>query len=163
MENHTAHLSMGANMGDRKTNINKGIAFLTKIATICNTSPFYETQPVDFLDQEWFINIVVKIETRLDPFQLLNTLKTIEKKVGRKESSIRFRPRILDIDIIFFDKEIIHTPDLIIPHPRMHERCFVLQPLCDINPEIIHPILGRPVNSLLEDLNDPIQKVRKYL
>ncbi len=161
-EKHMVHLSMGSNMGDRKANIKRGITFLKETAIVLDTSLFYETQPVDFLEQEWFLNIAVKMETPLNPFQLLKEIKSIEKRVGRKESNIRFGPRILDIDIIFFDKEIINTSDLIIPHPRMHERCFVLQPLCAIEPEMVHPVSGKHLSSLMKNLNDPNQKVVEY-
>lgn len=153
---------MGSNMGDRKANIRKGLTMLEETAAICSISPYYETQPVDFTDQDWFINIALKIETRMAPFQLLREIKTIEQKAGRKESCIRFGPRMLDIDIILFGSEVVKTPELVVPHPRMHERCFVLEPLCAIDPDIIHPILGKNIHMLLKDLDDPNQKVRKH-
>lgn len=162
-KHHIAYLSLGANLGDRESNIRNGLTLLEKAAVIRCISPFYETQPVDYTDQGWFINIAVKIETRLDAFELLKEIKAIECKAGRKKAGIRFGPRMLDMDILLFDDAVMSTPELTVPHPRMHERCFVLAPLCDINPDIIHPVLGKNIHTLLKDLNDPDQKVRKYL
>ena len=112
--------------------------------------------------QDWFVNIAVKIETTLDPFQLIKKLKKIEADSGRTSDGIRFGPRILDMDIIYYDELVYKSPELEIPHPRMHERCFVLKPLCDIDPEIVHPLLGKKINDLLDNLNNEEQKVIPY-
>jgi len=117
---------------------------------------------VDYKDQDWFINYAVKIETELDPFQLLERIQTIQRKAGRIHDKIRFGPRILDLDIILYDGVVIHSAQLIVPHPRMHERRFVLQPLCDIDPTIIHPVLRMEVQSLLNTLDDKTQRIRQY-
>jgi 2-amino-4-hydroxy-6-hydroxymethyldihydropteridine diphosphokinase len=114
------------------------------------------------MDQDWFVNIAVKIETTLDPFQLIKKLKKIETDSGRIADTIRFGPRILDMDIILYDDMVIDSKDLIIPHPRMHERCFVLKPLCDIDSEIIHPLSGKKIKALLDNLNNEGQKVIPY-
>lgn len=159
-----AYISIGSNIGDRASNCNRAIACLEESDSIqpLTQSLFYLTEPVDYLDQEWFINAVVKIETQLDPFELLTTLKQIEEKVGRTSSSIRFGPRVLDMDIIFYSDAVLKTQNLVIPHPRMHNRCFILAPLCDIDPDIVHPVFKKSVQQLLEDLNDPHQKVLPY-
>ena len=102
-------------------------------------------------------------QTILDPFQLLNTLNAIERRAGRRIDKIRFGPRVLDMDIIFYDQLVIHSTKLIIPHPRMHKRRFVLQPICDIDPEIIHPILKKNMQYLLDSLKDKGQGVEPYL
>ena len=109
-------------------------------------------KPVDYQDQDWFVNAVIKIGTSLDPFQLLDRLKTIEKDAGRSQEGIRSGPRTLDLDIIFFDDRVMNTARLVVPHPRMHVRRFVLRPICDIDPTIMHPGLGQNVQDLLNQL-----------
>jgi 2-amino-4-hydroxy-6-hydroxymethyldihydropteridine diphosphokinase len=125
-------------------------------------SRIYQTEPVDYLDQDWFINIVVKIETLLDPSRLLRRLQSIQRKAGRWQNSIRFGPRVLDLDIIFYDAVVIHSAQLVIPHPRMHKRRFVLQPLCDIDPAIMHPVLKTDVRTLQNRLDDNEQRIIEY-
>jgi 2-amino-4-hydroxy-6-hydroxymethyldihydropteridine diphosphokinase len=105
---------------------------------------------------------VAKIETDLDPLSLLNVLKSIERAAGRVKDTIRFGPRILDLDIILYDNLVMDTPPLSVPHPRMHKRRFVLKPLCDIDPNIIHPVLHRTMESLLEDLDEKGQRIIEY-
>ncbi|MBW2742236.1 MAG: 2-amino-4-hydroxy-6-hydroxymethyldihydropteridine diphosphokinase [Deltaproteobacteria bacterium] len=116
MEKHTAYISVGSNIGDKLLNCRKGISALTKSgkSVIIGQSNFYKTEPVDYTDQDWFFNSVVKIETTLDPFQLLYELKIIEKDAGRTEDQIRYGPRILDLDIIFYDNIVINSSELII-------------------------------------------------
>ena len=115
-----------------------------------------------YTDQDWFINLVVKIETLLDPYRLLGRLQSIQRKAGRLQDSIRFGPRVLDLDIIFYDEMVINSTQLVIPHPRMHKRRFVLQPLCDINPAIMHPVLKTDVRTLLNRLDDNEQRIIEY-
>jgi 2-amino-4-hydroxy-6-hydroxymethyldihydropteridine diphosphokinase len=117
---------------------------------------------LDYLDQDWFVNYVVQIETQLEPLQLLHSIRTIQKEAGRKRDKIRFGPRILDLDIILYDVLTMNTSDLTIPHPRMHKRRFVLQPLCDINPKLIHPVLDMDMQSLLNALDDEKQRIQPY-
>jgi 2-amino-4-hydroxy-6-hydroxymethyldihydropteridine diphosphokinase len=105
---------------------------------------------------------VVKIETTLDPFQLLYELKIIEKDAGRTEDQIRYGPRILDLDIIFYDNIVIKSSELIIPHPKMHKRRFILKPICDIKPKFIHPVLKMDMQYLLNNLDDKEQRVIQY-
>jgi 2-amino-4-hydroxy-6-hydroxymethyldihydropteridine diphosphokinase len=122
----------------------------------------YQTEPVDYKDQDWFVNYVVKIETTLDPISLLDTLKFIERDAGRTRDAVRFGPRLLDLDIIFYDAMVVDTLKLVIPHPRMHKRRFVLKPICDIDPDIIHPVFHRTMQSLLEDLAAKDQRITEY-
>ena len=161
---HLAYLSIGSNLKDRHSNCLKGIHLLgeTEAVRVLEQSPFYMTKPVDYLEQEWFINGVVKIKTTLDPLPLLKVLQKIEKKIGRKSDGIRFGPRILDMDIIFYDDSALNHAELVIPHPRMHKRCFVLKPLCDIDPGIVHPVLKKTVQSLLLNIDDRDQEVIPY-
>lgn len=120
------------------------------------------TEPVDYEDQDWFINAVIKISTALDPFQLLDVLKSVEKNMGRRKETLRFGPRMIDLDIILYDNAVINTSGLTVPHPRMHRRRFVLQPLCDIDASVIHPVFRRDMQYLLNHLAPGEQKVVQY-
>ena len=164
MENHTAYIGAGSNIGNKFLNCQNGIDALIKSgqAVLKDQSRFYKTEPVDYNDQDWFVNCVVKIETTLDPLQLLNKLKSIERDAGRLNDPIKFGPRILDLDIIFFDDLVTNSSGLIIPHPRMHKRRFVLRPVCDIDPKIVHPVLKKDVQYLLDMLNENEQRVVEY-
>ncbi len=146
-------ISIGSNLGDKKANCEKALAAIEKngIATVLSVSRYYRTEPVDFTDQAWFVNAAACIETELPPEDLLAELKRTEKELGTVSKEIRFGPRIIDIDILLYDGLVVDSKDLIIPHERMHERVFVLKPLCDIDSELIHPVLKRPVNALLKD------------
>jgi len=161
---HTVYISVGSNMGDKLANCKSGIRSLTSSGgnLLEKVSGFYRTEPVDFRDQDWFVNAAVRIATSLGPMALLKELQSIQLSAGRKKSRVRFGPRILDLDIIFFDDCIINTPDLIVPHPRMHKRRFVLQPICDIDSGIIHPLLKRNMRDLLDSLDDNGQGVLAY-
>lgn len=164
MVNHKAYISIGSNIGDKCGNCLKGIALLrgSGTATLKKQSRFYRTEPVGYKDQDWFINAVVCIGTTMDPHGLFQQLKDIEATVGRKAEAIRFGPRILDLDILFYDDGIVDTPDLVIPHPRLHKRRFVLQPFCDIDPNKVHPVLKMDMQDLLGKLNDHDEKVVLY-
>lgn len=164
MERHTAYISVGSNIGNKLLNCQKGLSALTESdkSIIIGQSNFYKTEPVDYTDQDWFINSVVKIETILDPFQLLYELKTIEKNTGRTDDRIRYGPRILDLDIIFYDDIIINSSDLIIPHNRMHKRRFILKPVCDIDPKLVHPVFKMDMQYFLDNLDDKEQGVFQY-
>ncbi|MDJ0811982.1 MAG: 2-amino-4-hydroxy-6-hydroxymethyldihydropteridine diphosphokinase [Desulfobacterales bacterium] len=158
---HTVFISVGANLGDKIANCRFGIARLTALpgVTACTTSPFYRTAPVDYFDQDWFVNAAVRIATHLAPLELLEQIGTIQKQAGREDQKIRFGPRVLDLDIIFYDSQVVRSPQLEIPHPRMHKRRFVLQPICDIDPKFIHPLQGQPVQMLLDQLDDDEQEI----
>jgi 2-amino-4-hydroxy-6-hydroxymethyldihydropteridine diphosphokinase len=158
---HTAFISAGSNLGDKLRNCRDGIRALTQHARcrILGQSRIYHTEPLDYRDQDWFINLVVKIKTDLDPFALLAQIIRIQRRAGRLQDAIRFGPRILDLDILLFDDLVIRSPDLTIPHPRMHQRRFVLKPICDIDPLCIHPVLKLEMISLLHRLDNRAQKV----
>jgi 2-amino-4-hydroxy-6-hydroxymethyldihydropteridine diphosphokinase len=161
---HTAYISAGSNIGNRLLNCQSSITALTASGTsfLKDRSEFYLTEPVDYLDQDWFINFAVKIETTLDPYQLLNELRGIETLAGRTDSNVKFGPRILDLDIIFYDDLVESSKKLAIPHPRMHKRHFVLKPICDIDPTLVHPVLKKDMQYLLDNLDDGGQKVVRY-
>jgi 2-amino-4-hydroxy-6-hydroxymethyldihydropteridine diphosphokinase len=158
---HTAFVGVGSNLGQKQDNCLRGIAALTSggHSRLLNQSRLYRTEPVDYLDQDWFVNCAVLIETRLDPFELLAVLQDIQKHAGRVQDAVRFGPRILDMDVIFYDEAVIDHPNLILPHPRMHLRKFVLKPLCDMDPTLRHPILDRTVRQLLDNLEEAGQGV----
>lgn len=163
MQKHIAILSVGSNIGDKLANCKNGIAALTEdgATELVAQSAFYKTPPVDYTEQDWFINAAVKIETTLSPEELLRSNQRIQSFAGREKDTIRFGPRILDIDIIFYDDQIIDKPDLEIPHPRAHKRRFVLQPICDIDREIVHPVLKKSVQILLDSLQDDSQGIER--
>lgn len=160
MGKHTAYISAGSNIGDKLLNCKNGLSALagSGAAVIKAWSHFYKTSPVGYIDQDWFVNAAVKIETELSPSELLNEMVSIQAKAGRSSDSVRFGPRILDLDIIFYDDVVIELSGLTIPHPRMHERRFVLEPLCDIDPDLIHPVLKKDIRYLLDILDDAGQK-----
>jgi 2-amino-4-hydroxy-6-hydroxymethyldihydropteridine diphosphokinase len=158
---HIAFVSVGSNLGDKLGNCLKGIAALADSGhnEVVGVSRFFRTSPVDYTQQDWFVNAAVKIKTALDPTALLDELVSIQRRAGRKAGAIRFGPRVLDLDILLYDALVMHAPQLEIPHPRMHKRAFVLRPICDIEPAVIHPVLGKSAADLLENLDDEAQQV----
>jgi len=158
---HQAYIGMGSNLGHRVDNCRKALGALAacKGCVLEAESPLYETEPVDFEDQSWFVNSVARVRTCLEPDALLQQLQAIERAMGRRPGGPKFGPRILDLDILFFNDWIVHTTDLQFPHPRLHQRRFVLKPLCDIAPELVHPVLGETIRSLLSNLEDGEKRV----
>jgi 2-amino-4-hydroxy-6-hydroxymethyldihydropteridine diphosphokinase len=148
------YLSLGSNIGDRAANLNAAIAALPEAGfRVRSVSSFYETEPVDYLQQEWFLNRVVEGETELAAGALLAKLREIEARIG-SEKIIAKGPRILDIDILLYGDETIATPELQIPHPRMTQRRFVLVPLAEIAPELRHPSWNATAKELLAATSD---------
>ena len=146
-----AYLGLGTNLGDRKENLSKAIEAISLKMSISKQSSLYETTAWGYTEQPDFLNQVIQVETDLSPLRLLNFLKKTELKLGRVEN-FRYGPRLIDIDILFYDDLVITTSRLQIPHPKITERAFVLVPLNEIAPGYIHPILKKTVAELLVEL-----------
>lgn len=147
----TVYLSMGSNIGDRRSHLQEAIHRTKKLGAIKVVSSFYETEPVDFADQPWFLNCVVGLETSAPPERLMVELLKIEQNMGRLRMQSK-GPRLIDIDILLFGDRVIDRPELKIPHPAMHRRRFVLEPLAEIAPRATHPLLRKSVSELLDAL-----------
>lgn len=149
---HTVYLALGTNLGDRLANLKAGIAALAPEVLPRACSPVYETPPWGYTRQEKFLNQVVRAETGLAPEALLEVLKRKEARLGRKPT-FRYGPRLIDVDILFYDDLVYESPALTIPHPRLAERAFVLLPLADLAPDLRHPISGARVREMLSGVD----------
>jgi len=160
MENHIVYLALGSNLGDRLANLKQAISSLTPQLDVKTKSQVYETPPWGFEDQPKFLNQVIKAQTYLDPEPLLKHLKRLEVALGRQESFPN-GPRLIDIDLLFYDDLVLNKPFLVIPHPRLHERGFVLLPLMDIAPDLVHPVHKKTVQELAAQVN--VQGIEKFV
>ena len=154
------YLSLGSNMGNRQENLDWALDLLSQRVRLGKVSSIYETEPIGNINQPRFLNIVCEAYTRLDPTQLLALAKVIETKMGRTGKSNDSRP--IDVDILFYGDQVVDTPELVIPHPLLHERAFVLIPLAEIAPELVHPVMGKTVMELKKTLTTPVQGVLKW-
>lgn len=147
----TVYLGLGANLGDREQNIRRALELLSAKVSIEQVSSFYETDPVGYLAQPRFINAVCRGTTHLPLVELLALAKEIEAALGRVRSFPN-APRPIDIDILFYGNQVVRSPQLTVPHPRLEERAFVLLPLAEIAPELVHPVSGRKIKELREEI-----------
>jgi 2-amino-4-hydroxy-6-hydroxymethyldihydropteridine diphosphokinase len=155
----TVYLSIGSNVGDRETHLARALERLAENdVRVLRTSGVYETEPRDVPDQSWFLNQVVEAETELFPIQLLSRLQKIERALGRLPALPK-GPRTIDLDILLYGSAIVSVPDLDIPHPRMTDRRFVLEPLAELAPELRHPRTGQTVKEMLAQVGN--QKVHR--
>jgi len=148
----TVYLGLGSNMGDRQRNLDKALEFLSQRLRMGKISSIYDTEPVGDASQPRYLNLVLQAYTRLEPMPLLALVKGIETKLGRVGKS--GAPRFIDIDILLYGDKVIETPELVIPHPKMTERAFVLVPLDEIAPDLVHPVSGKTIRELLKGLTE---------
>ncbi|HUV45489.1 MAG TPA: 2-amino-4-hydroxy-6-hydroxymethyldihydropteridine diphosphokinase [Dehalococcoidia bacterium] len=156
----SAYLCLGSNLGDREKNLTRALSLLSQEVKLEKVSSIYETAPVGYKEQPLFLNMVCQGATNLNPQELLSLAKAIESRMGRAPSFPN-APRLIDIDILFYDNKIIKTKDLTIPHPRLTDRAFVLVPLAEIAPELVHPELGKSITGLASNIKGQ-SEVRKY-
>lgn len=155
-----AYLGLGSNLGHREENIARALELLGRRVGIERISSIYETEPVGYREQPWFLNAVCRVSTMLEPFDLLRLVKEVEGELGRIPSFTN-GPRIIDIDILLYGDEVLQANDLTIPHPRLAERPFVLVPLAEIAPELVHPVVKRTIEQLLQEVQSSHQ-VRRW-
>jgi 2-amino-4-hydroxy-6-hydroxymethyldihydropteridine diphosphokinase len=149
---HSVYIALGSNLGDRSGNLEAAVEALSPSVRVLLRSPIYETPPWGYTDQPDFLNQVIQAETELSPQDLLSDLKKIEEQLGR-QPTIQYGPRKIDLDILFYDDLLLESPSLTIPHPQLAERAFVLLPLADLAPDLLHPVLGITIDELLSNVN----------
>ena len=155
-----AYLSLGSNVGDREANLRKAIARLGEFGRVDAVSSFYETEPVEVVDQPWFLNCALKLLTKFGAEELLAGALAIERSMGRERTRPK-GPRLIDIDIVLYGDNVINAPGLTIPHPGVAERLFVLTPLAEIAPQALHPTLKKSVRELRDSLRPDSPVVRR--
>jgi len=156
----TVYLALGTNLGNRADNLHRALDALRRTFTVEAVSPWYETEPAYVLDQPRFYNLVCRATTTLKPLDVLRALKQMESDLGRLVA-VRYGPRVIDLDLLFYDDVILDRPEITVPHPRLPERAFVLVPLADIAPKLMHPKLGLTVSDLRDRLESEFSTVRQ--
>ena len=156
----TAYIGIGSNLGDKLENCKRAVELMGQIpdSYVTAQANYYQTEPVGVTDQDWYLNTVVSLSTALSPHSLLEKLLEIELLLGRVRKQ-KWEARIIDLDILLFDLEIIKSENLNVPHPLMHQRRFVLRPMIDLSPELKHPLLNKTMAELLDELKDDNHKI----
>jgi len=159
----TVYLSLGSNMGEREDRLRQALEILEREnVTVTKRSSVYETAPQDVADQPWFLNMVIECRTTLLPLQLMSLLLGIEREIGRvRQAGVRRGPRPIDLDILLFSDAVIQLPELSVPHPRMLQRRFVLEPLLEIAPHLKYPVDGKPLRGYLAATMDQVVRIRR--
>jgi len=160
IETVTVYLGLGSNMGDRRENLERALEYLSQRLGVIVKSSIYDTEPMENPSQPRFLNMVCQAKTMLQPEDLLTLAKGIERKMGRQPGRTN-SPRPIDIDILFYGDKVINTPGLVIPHPRMNYRAFVLVPLAEIAPTLVHPVTKKTAKEMLWDIKKGVQDVLK--
>jgi 2-amino-4-hydroxy-6-hydroxymethyldihydropteridine diphosphokinase len=156
------YLGIGTNLGNRENNINEALELIKEhIGPVKKASSLYETEPWGFKSKNDFLNMVAEVETKLKPSGLLGRILMIEAQMGRFRGEKKYSSRLIDIDILLYGEKILKAKSLVIPHPKMHERRFVLVPFCEIVPDLVHPKLGKTIKALLKECSDK-SRVKKY-
>ena len=156
----TVHLSLGSNLGDRRANLEAALTRLGELGQVLAVSSYYETEPVEAPRQPWFLNCAVSLETELMPRKFLARMLALEQSLGRRRLPGK-GPRTIDLDILLFGNSVVHARGLTIPHPAMHQRRFVLEPLTEIAPDARHPVFKRTVRELRDSLPPSAGAVRR--
>ena len=158
----TVYIGIGSNLGDPYENCIRAVEVIRghPFCEIKALSPFYRTEPVGIEGGNWFINAVLSVNTSLSSTELIEMLLNIEKEMGRSRSGLRWESRIIDLDILLIENEIINDKNLTVPHPRMHTRRFVMAPMADIAPELIHPVQGKSMADILDEIPLVDQEVK---
>ncbi len=154
------YLGLGSNVGDKEANIRKAVELIGEKCPVHRVSRLYKTEPVGYKQQDWFLNCVAEAEGCSDPLIMFAAFQAIEKRLKR-EKSVRHGPRTIDIDVLFWGDQVIDSGGFTIPHPRLHERRFVLEPLMELAPDLIHPVLKKTVRQLFNELKGG-EKVELY-
>ncbi|HEV2390319.1 MAG TPA: 2-amino-4-hydroxy-6-hydroxymethyldihydropteridine diphosphokinase, partial [Nitrososphaerales archaeon] len=154
-------IALGSNVGDRDGNLRRAISLIGARTRLVAASSIYETEPMYREDQAWFLNCVVVVETEIEPLALLRWLKEAEVNMGRDPLAERNAPRVIDMDILFYGERVISAPSLNVPHPGIAERAFVLIPLAEVRPLLVHPVLGKSVTQLLQEMRAPTRAVKR--
>ena len=155
------YLSLGSNLGDRVANLAHAIELLREIGSVDAVSRLFETEPVEYTNQPWFVNCAVAVTTSLTPSHLIARLLKLEEEMGRRRNQAK-GPREIDLDILLFGDDVIDTPELTVPHPAMHKRRFVLEPLAEIAPHVLHPVLRQSIEQLRDALPPGPPVVRRF-